>query len=608
MTRAEERAESKRAPRARVDAPAGVRDAAGHPEWGSDVVVDMLRRLGIEYAALLPGSTFRGIHDSLVNYTANVGPEIVLVNHEMLAVTVARGYARVTGKPMAVFVHDFVGLLNMTMTIYDAWCDRVPVVILGGTGPLDATHRRPWIDWLHTANVQGNAVRDFVKWDDQPGSVAAIPESLMRAYRLAVTEPAGPVYVCFDVELQEERLTGDVRLPDVARYAAPAPPEPDRDALREAARWLVGAEHPLIYADRVGRHEDSVQALVALAELVAAPVIDLGARHNFPTPHDLDFDSAQKALLAEADVVLGLDCIDLDGAMRGRGARKAGDPGERARVAAISMNDFAVRSLTADHQALPAVDLPMLGETRTALPHLLEECRSLVDAGARTRIDARRRSLADAQRTLRERQRAYIAEQWDHAQITEARLASEVWAAIKDEDFVLTYGRHRRMAPGVFHIDGPGRYLGHGGGGAVGAAPGTAIGSALALKGSGKLPVAIIGDGEMLSGIQILWTAAHYQIPSLVVLNNNRAYYNDLDHQIRIAKTRSRPAENAWIGQRMDRPDVDFAGIARTFGWHADGPVKTAAELPDALRRAVAAVKRGEPALVDVWTKDRGEG
>ncbi len=594
--------------RARIDAPAGVRDAAGHPEYGSDVVVDMLRRLGIEYAALLPGSTYRGIHDSLVNYTANIGPEIVLVNHEMHAPSIARGYARVTGKPMAVFVHDFVGLLNMTMTIYDAWCDRVPIVILGGTGPLDATHRRPWIDWLHTANVQGNAVRDFVKWDDQPGSVAAIPESMLRAYRLAVTEPAGPVYVCFDVELQEQRLGDDVRLPDVARYAASAAPAPDRAALRETARWLVGAEHPLIYADRVGRHADAVESLVALAELVAAPVIDLGARHDFPTPHALDFLGDEKTLLGEADVVLGLDCIDLAGAMRGRGHREPGDVVERARVASISMNDYAVRSLTSDYQELPAVDLPMLGETRAALPQLLEECRSLIDGAARARIDGRRRALAEAQERLRGRQRAYVKDHWDHPQITEARLASEVWTAIKGEPFVLTYGRHRRMAPGVFQIAGPSQYLGYGGGGAVGAAPGVAIGSALALKGSGKLPVAILGDGEMLSAIQILWTAAHYEIPTLLVLNNNRAYYNDQDHQVRIAKARSRPVENVWIGQRMERPEADFSAIARTFGWHGEGPVKAASELPSALGRAIAAVKRGQPALVDIWTEDRGEG
>src|SRR5579862_6156249 len=231
-----------------VEMPVGVRDQSGEPEWGSDLVMDMLRLLDIEYAAVLPGSTFRGIHDSAVNYTANHKPEFILCNHEMITVSLSRGYYRATGKPMAAIIHNVVGLLNTMMTIYDAWCDRAPVLVLGGTGPVDATKRRPWIDWIHTANVQGNFVRDITKWDDQPASVAAIPESMLRAYRIAMTEPAGPVYVCFDVGLQEQALPESFVLPDVSRYRPPAPPAPDRGAIREAARLLVNAELPLCFA------------------------------------------------------------------------------------------------------------------------------------------------------------------------------------------------------------------------------------------------------------------------------------------------------------------------------------------------------------------------
>jgi acetolactate synthase-1/2/3 large subunit len=197
---------------------------------------------------------------------------------------------------------------------------------------------------------------------------------------------------------------------------------------------------------------------------------------------------------------------------------------------------------------------------------------------------------------------------WDHPQITEARLAAELWQAMREEDFVITYGRYRRMAPGVFNISGPQQYLGMGGGGAVGAAPGVALGSGLALKGSGKLPVAILGDGETLSAIQVLWTAAHYEIPSLFVINNNRSYFNDEDHQDRIARRRDRPPENRWVGQRMERPEVDFSSMARTFGLHGEGPVKNASDLSSAFRRAIDAVKRGQFAVVDVWTENRTAG
>jgi thiamine pyrophosphate-dependent acetolactate synthase large subunit-like protein len=592
-----------------TEQPSNVRDAAGRPEWGSDLVLDVLRLLDIPYASLLPGSTFRGIHDSAVNYTANTRPELILCNHEMICVSLARGYARVTGKPMAAILHNVVGLLNASMTIYDAWCDRVPVLILGGTGPLDATRRRPWIDWIHTANVQGNLVRDFTKWDDQPGSVAAIPESLLRAYRLAVTEPAGPVYVCFDVALQEQRLESPVELPDVARFRPAARQAPDPAALRQLADLLVQAELPLALADRVGRSPAAVRALVELAELLAMPVVNLGGRHSFPTSHPLDFTAD---LLPEADVVLGLDVIDLEGSMRlrpdpvTRAARKL--TAERQRVASISLDELIHRGLTADYQALPAVDLPILADTSLAIPLLVEACRAALDGNARSRIDVRRQRLADRQAQLRERQQAYLRQQWDHPRITEARLAAELWQAIQAEDIVLTAGRPQRMAPGVFQLRGPEQSAAGGGGGAVGAGPGVALGAALALKHSGKLPLAILGDGEMLSSIQALWTAAHYRLPSLWVINTNRSYYNDEDHQDRIAQVRGRPPENKWVAMRMQDPEVDFAALARTFGVHGEGPIKEAADIGPAVRRAVEVVKHGGFAVVDVWTEPRSHG
>jgi thiamine pyrophosphate-dependent acetolactate synthase large subunit-like protein len=500
------------------------------------------------------------------------------------------------------------------MTIYDAWCDRVPILILGGTGPLDATRRRPWIDWIHTANVQGNLVRDFTKWDDQPGSVAAIPESLLRAYRLAVTEPAGPVYVCFDVSLQEQRLAGETpfELPDVSRFRPAAAQAPDPAALRELAEWLVQAELPIALADRVGRSPAAVRALVELAELLAMPVVNLGGRHSFPTPHALDFGID---LLAEADVVLGLDVIDLEGSTRlrpdpvTRAARKLS--AEHQRVASISLDELIHRGLTADFQALPAVDLPILADTSLAIPLLLEACRSALDGNARSRIETRRQRLADRQAQQRERQQTYLRQHWDGREISEARLAAEVWQAIAgNQDIVLTAGRPQRMAPGVFQLSGPEQSVAGGGGGAVGAGPGVALGAALALKDSGgsKLPVAILGDGEMLSSIQALWTAAHYRLPSLWVINSNRSYFNDEDHQDRIAQVRGRPPENKWVAMRMEDPEVDFAALARTFGVHGEGPIKDPTEIGPAVRRALEVVKGGGFAVVDVWTQKRSHG
>jgi thiamine pyrophosphate-dependent acetolactate synthase large subunit-like protein len=334
---------------------------------------------------------------------------------------------------------------------------------------------------------------------------------------------------------------------------------------------------------------------------------------NFPTPSTFDFAGMQRQLVPEADVVVGLDAPDLFGALRGaadyttRRTRVIAPAGQR--VASIALDDLLVSSWTADYQGLPAVDLPLLGDTGVALPLLLEECRRLVDAPARSRIERRRSALAPRQAALRDKQRAALEAQWDHPQITEARLLTEVWEQVKDDDFVFTSGQLRRMAAGLPQLTRPDQYLaGNGGGGAVGATPGIAVGAGLALKDSGRLPVAIHGDGALLAGIQALWTAVHYEIPSLWVVNNNRSYYNDEDHQDRIAQFRGRPPENRWIAQRMEDPEVDFAGIARTFGVFAEGPITEAGDLAPALARAADVVRRGGFAVVDVWTENRVRG
>jgi acetolactate synthase-1/2/3 large subunit len=329
-------------------------------------------------------------------------------------------------------------------------------------------------------------------------------------------------------------------------------------------------------------------------------------------PHALDFSAGSRDLQREADVVLGLDVFDLDGAMRlpgsgtARQAERIGRSGQR--VIHISLDELIHRGGTTDFQALPAVDLPVLASTSTALPLLLEEVKRQLDSNARTRIDARRQRLADQQQQLRDRCQAAIQSQWDHPQITEVRLAAELWQAIKEEDFIFAYGRAHRVGLGIFDLPGPERALASGGGGAVGAGPGVALGAALALKNSGKVPVAWLGDGETLASLQALWTAAHYRIPSLWVINNNRSYFNDEDHQDKIARLRDRPVENRWIAQRMEQPEVDFGAIARTFGLHGEDPVKDARDLGPAFARAIETVKQGGFAIVNVWTENRQQG
>ncbi len=595
------------------EAPVGVTGATGNPQWGSDLIMDMMRLFNIEYAAVLPGSSFRGIHDSAVNYTGNSRPQMILCNHEMICVAAARGYYRATGRPMAAMLHNFVGLLNSAMTIYDAWCDRAPVIIIGGTGPMDATLRRPWIDWIHTANLQADPIRNFVKFDDQPWSVASIPESMMRAFRIATSEPNGPVYLCFNTDDQEAPITEPFPLPDVGRFA-PAPiPRPDPAAVRQAARLLLGAELPVALADRVGRSPQAVRALVQLAELLAMPVLNLGASQSFPTHHPMAFAGMNRTLLRDADVVLGLDCVDLAGSSLitppGHGARsRLETPNAGKKVINVSMDELLTRSMSTDYQALPAADVPMLSTPAVVLPLLIEEVRSQLDSAAQARIDRRRQVLEGRQQDLQQSFRRMRDEQWDRPQISELRLWAELWDAIKDEDFCITHGAPGRSAPGILNIPGPERSVAGGGGGAVGSGPGVALGAGLGLKDTGKLPVGFFGDGDFLSGCQAVWTAAHYEIPGLWVLKNNRSYYNDEDHQDQMARMRERPQENKWIGMRMENPEVDFAGLARDLGASGEGPIHDVADLPGTLKRAVQRAKEGELVVVDVRVENRGEG
>lgn len=584
----------------------GAERGAG-PAYGSDLIVDVLRALGIEYAALNPGATFRGIHDSLVNYGGGLAPgrpALIQCCHEEIAVAIAHGYAKATGKPMAAIVHDLVGLQHASMAIYNAWCDRVPMLVLGGTGPMAVERRRPWIDWIHTALVQGQAVRDYVKWDDQPASLGSIPEALIRGYRIATTEPQGPVYVCFDADLQETTLDEPIAIPDVARYAAPSPIQAAPAALEEAAALLRRAERPVIVAEHVGRNRAAAAALVRLAELAAAPVIDgYGhGRFNFPTTHPLDLTGAEAEILGEADLILALDVVDLQRALGtvDRTTRRARPLiGDAARVVHISLNEPAARSWAQTYGRLHPVDLPILADTAVALPALATLLEAEPAGGAAHRARADR--LRTRHEALRREARTRCEERWEDRPMSPARLAAEMWDVLRDEDWVLANGGLDGWARDLWEWTRPEQYLGGSGGAGLGYGAGASIGAALAYRGTGTICLDLQADGDLLYTPSALWTAAHHRLPVLFVICNNHSYANDEHHQTLIARARGRPVENRTVGIRIDDPAVDFAGMARAFGVEADGPIDDPSLLGPALRRAVRAVKdEGRPALLDV--------
>ena len=577
------------------------------PKWGSDVMVDSIRAMGLRYLSLMPGSSYRGLHDSLVNYAGNEMP-MISCPHEKIAVGLAHGYAKATGEPMGVILHNVVGLLHGAMGIYYAYIDRAPVIVFGGSGPATQDRRRPNIDWIHSADVQGNAVRDYTKWDHEPRSIQDVPRTLARAYRVAMSEPRGPVYVALDAGLQETPLDEPVAMPDFARLGVPSRLGPDPAALRRLAERLCTARRPVIVAGYAGRDPKAFGQLTELAELTGAGVVDTGIRLNFPNRHRLC--ATETTAIESADCVLFLDVKDmgkptqqLDSTRRSITSRLA--PGTT--VLDLGFNELGLSSWSEDYAALVETDLQVTADTVVALPMLLDACRELVAADSPERASEREAFAAEIARRHEQQWAAWTAtaaREADLSPVATSRLAAEVWDVVRRHDWVLTAGTAAGWAPRLWDFDAPYRHPGA----SLGTATqiGISLGVALAHRGTGRLVVDLQPDGDLMFDAGALWVAAYYRLPLLVVMFNNRAYYNDWEHQERLARQRSTPLERAYIGMEIDRPAPDFAALARSFSWYAEGPIDDPGKVGAAVARAADHVQRtGTPALVDVVCRRR---
>ena len=551
--------------------------------WGSDVVADTLRAMEIPFLALNPGASFRGLHDSLVNHLGNAAPEMLLCLHEEVAVAIAHGYAKASGRMMGVVLHSNVGLMHASMAVFNAWCDRAPILMLGATGPWDAAVRRPWIDWIHTSADQGALVRDFTKWDNQPGSVAAAVEALLRAGQIAQTAPRGPVYVNLDAALQEQKMGARPVAPDVRRYGAPGAPPPAIADVEQAAALLSQAVRPVILCGRLSRDEADWRLRVELAEKLQAEVItDLKTGATFPTAHPQHVGPpanfmapAACASLRAADVVLLLDWVDPGGAFKQAGGVPTG-----ARVIQVSLDGHVHRGWSMDSGSLAPADVFMLCEPDAAVAALLPRvtpraprpwpARAVLPSAPKDDVVSIR-AVADA-----------LAEAAPSDSLCVVRLPLGWNGAYRDFSHPLDY-------------------LGGDGGAGVGAGPGNVVGAALALRGSGRTAVGIIGDGDFLMANTAVWTAAHYGLGLLLLVCNNHSYFNDELHQERVAKERSRPVGNKWIGQRMSEPAIDIAQMARAMGAVGLGPIRRAQDLGPAIKQGLAEAAAGRVCVIDAW-------
>jgi thiamine pyrophosphate-dependent acetolactate synthase large subunit-like protein len=554
--------------------------------FGSDPIASMLRALEFEYIALTPGASFRGLHDSLVNYLGNTRPELLLCIHEESAVSLAHGWTRVTGKPMAVALHANVGLMHATMAIFNAWCDRIPMFLLGAVGPMDAVHRRPWVDWIHTATDMAALVRGYTKWDNQPASVPAALEAMLRGYHIATTEPKGPVYVCLDATVQEQPVDPGIELPNMARFRAGGGADPAREDVAAAAAILRDAKRPLILMGRVSRQRADWDKRVKLAERLGACVItDLKTGATFPSSHELQpyppglyVTPDAGALIREADAILALDWVDLGGTVRQACAGQL----PAAKIIHCSLDQYVHNGWSMDYQALPPADVSMLASPDRLVDRLLEE-------------------PAPRPRPKVVPKRAAPPEQGpDHI---EGRISVQAVARTVTDALAPHNPAYIRLPLGwpgdCCRFEDPLDYIGFDGGGGIGSGPGMAVGAALALRGSDRLPVAVLGDGDYLMGLTALWTGVHYRVPVLIIVANNESFFNDELHQERVARIRGRPVENRSIGLRMSNPPNDLAMLARGQGAVGIGPVKTAGELKAAIAEGVRRVREGAVCVID---------
>ncbi len=519
----------------------------------------------------------------------------------------AHGYFKIEGKPLGVLAHGTVGLQHAAMAIYNAYCDRVPVYIVVGN-TLDATMRRPGVEWLHSVQDAASIVRDFVKWDDTPISLQHFAESAARAYKIAMTPPMEPVLLVADSELQERPLADKSKL-SVQRVTRTAPPQGDSGAVAETARLLVAAQTPVLIADRAARTAAGMRSLIELAETLQAPVIDQGGRMNFPSRHPLNQSGRARALIADADVIVGLELTDFWGAVNAyrdqleRTSRRITKAG--AKLISITAGDLYMRSNYQDFERYPEVDIAIAADAEATLPALVEAVKRLITADHRNTFQERGAKLAAAHQTALEQSRVDATYGWDASPISTARLFAEVWAQIRNEDWSLVSSTQSNWPARLWNIDKYYQFIGGSGGAGVGYGAPAAVGAALANRKYGRLTVNIQNDGDLMYAPGVLWTAAHHRIPLLSVMHNNRAYHQEIMHLQRMANRHNRGIDRAAIGTTIEDPNIDYAKMAQSMGLFAEGPISNPKDLGPALRRAVAAVKRGEPALVDVVTQPR---
>jgi acetolactate synthase I/II/III large subunit len=576
---------------------------------GSDYMVDVFKSLQIDYIFASPGSSFRSLHESFVNYGGNKMPEFITTTHEEIGVAMGNGYAKIEGKPALSLAHGTVGCQHAAMAVYNAYCDQVPnILVLGNTS--NAEERRGSVEWLHSVQDAALMIREFTKWDDNPASLQHFGESAVRAYQLAMTPPTMPVVLVADAELQEKAIPAEEK-PRVPKFVIPAPPTGDQNTVNEIAKMLVAAENPVIVTSRSARTPAGLASLVQLAELLQCAVIDQHRRMNFPSRHPLNQSWNTRPIVGNADVILGLETYDFYGVVHALGGqtkvipRSIIKPGTK--LVSISSSDLFYKANYQNFQRFQDVDISIAADAEATLPSLIEAVRKLITDDRKRAFQARGAKLAEASRLSMDQNRTNATYAWDATPISTARMSAELWAQLKNEDWSLvsdtiwiSYWPLR-----LWDFNKHYHYIGGAGGEGVGYMAPAALGAAVANKKHGRLSVCIQSDGDLMMAPGVLWTAAHHKIPLLTLMHNNRAYHMEIMHLQRMANQHNRGIDTCGIGTTITDPNIDYAQMARSMGVNAEGPIADPAMLAPAIRRGIEEVKRGNPYLIDVVTQPR---
>lgn len=571
-------------------------------KYFSDLLVDLLISQGIEYVCFNPGASFRGIHDSLVHHPDPAAPTILMCCHEEISVAIAHGFYKASGKHMAVLVHANIGLQHASMAIFNAWCDRVPLLVLGGNGPIDAALRRPWIDWIHTSQGIDKLLSGYTKWTDMPVSQAATLESVQRALKLCAAEPYAPCYIAIDSAVQEELLQKDLSLP-----TGPIRPERlpalDNQQLDELVTRLLAAQNPVIAVDYVALDDDQAEQLLAIATLTGAAVISRNGRYNVPNTHPLVFQDHDAQLMSECDFLLAIEVQDLYGLLANSGQQ----PHTGLYIATLGTHSLLISSWVADSQKLVCADLALHANVSASITRIAEAVQDRTESREQTTqilVDVRKERIAAHKHARRQVLLAQASQCSEGLNIANALVA--IHKAIGYERWVLANTGSvtiDTLVRELWPIRRSEAYIGMSGGAGLGYGLGAAIGAAIAYKGTDRLCVNLQSDGDLLYTPSALWTLSAYDIPLLVLVINNRLYLNSKQHAERIASLRQRQSDLSKIATSFHENEVDFVALAKSFSIYSPGTAETPAEIEEKIAECLAYMRtHNKPSLLEIKT------